>query len=360
MAELTRREVLGIGATSFLRLPRSESRVVRSEYERTLSRALVSFPDASGDTDPAALSRFVDGAFQDLRNVLPSYTTVDIVARREPPGFEGASLHLVDDPAIEIELWAQDLGETVVVDGRERFLVARRMPASMGPPSKMSFDRKRVAEIVFGEESVIEAPFVFEGGNLAFDSHRVLVGTNDVSRTLACPGEARTRRQVLEDIAATFGGIEVIEMGKEPQPPLLQHIDQAFVILENRVAVACRLVGGGLESEARQLRYHADQLRELGYRVSFLDHGASDLASYRSSINVVPFFDREAGGKRVLLPVFPGELREEATVVDRKALRGKAAVAFDLYRELGYEPSPLRDVTHALGGNTHCIVNVLS
>jgi hypothetical protein len=46
--------------------------------------------------------------------------------------------------------------------------------------------------------------------------------------------------------------------------------------------------------------------------------------------------------------------------VDRRALGGKAAVAFDLYRDLGYEPSPLRDVTHTLGGNTHCIVNVLS
>jgi len=361
MAELTRREVLGIGAASLLRLPRSESPAVRPEYERTLSKALVCFPDASGDTDPAALSRFLEAAFQDLRSVLPSYATVHVAARRKPPaGFEDARLVLIDDPAVEIELWAQDIGEPVVLDGRERFLVARRMPASMGPPSKMSADRKRVAEIVFGEESVIEAPFVFEGGNLAFDAGRVLVGTNDISRTIAASGETLSRRQVLDDVAATFGGVEVIEMGKEPPSPLLQHIDQAFVLLEDRAAVACRLEGGGLEKEARQLRYYADQLRDLGYRLSFLDHQASDLERYRSSINVVPFFDRDGGRKRILLPVFPGELSEEATDVDRKALRGKAAAAFDLYRDLGYEPSPLRDVTHALGGNTHCIVNVLS
>ncbi len=360
MVEMTRREILGMGAASLLRLPGLERPPVRPEYERTLSRALVCLPDASGDTDPAALARFLEVAFRDLRNVLPSYTTVDIVARREPPGFEGASLHLVDDPAIEIELWAQDLGESIVLEGRERFLVARRMPNSMGLPRKMSADRKRVAEIVFGAESVIEAPFVFEGGNLAFDRSLVLVGSNDISRTIAASGETLSRRQVLDDVAATFGGIEIVEMGKEAQTPLLQHIDQAFVILENRIAVACRLEGGGLETEARQLRYYADQLRGLGYRVSFIDHQASDLERYRSSVNVVPFFDREAGRKRVLLPVFPGELSEDATVVDRRALRGKAAVAFDLYRELGYEPSPLRDVTHALGGNTHCIVNVLS
>ena len=230
----------------------------------------------------------------------------------------------------------------------------------MGPSSKMSADRRRVAEIVFGEESVVEAPFVFEGGNLAFDRGLVLVGRNDVSRTIAASGETLSRREVLDDVAATFGGIEVIEMGKEPQSPLLQHIDQAFVLLEDRAAVACRLEGGGLEVEARQLRYYADQLRDLGYRVSFLDHRASDLTRYRSSVNVVPFFDREAGRRRVLLPVFPGELSEGATFVDRRALGGKAAVAYDLYRDLGYEPSPLRDVTHTLGGNTHCIVNVLS
>lgn len=161
-----------MGAASFLRLPEPRP-VVRPEYERTLERALLSFPDASGDTDPAALARFLEVAFRDLRNVLPSYTSVHVAARREPGGFEGARLH-------------------------------------------------------------------------------------------------------------------------------------------------------------------------------------------RSSVNVVPFFDREAGRKRVLLPVFPGELSEDATVVDRRALGGKAAVAFDLYRDLGYEPSPLRDVTHTLGGNTHCIVNVLS
>jgi hypothetical protein len=120
----------------------------------------------------------------------------------------------------------------------------------------------------------------------------------------------------------------------------------------------CRRIASGWPRSSSE--NYADQLRDLGYRLSFLDHQASDLERYRSSINVVPFFDRDGGRKRILLPVFPGELSEEATDVDRKALRGKAAAAFDLYRDLGYEPSPLRDVTHALGGNTHCIVNVLS
>jgi hypothetical protein len=360
MVEITRREVLGMGAASLLRLEERERPVVRPEYERTLERALVLFPDASRDTEPAVLSRFLEAAFGDLRKVLPSYTTLDVAARRGHPVLEGERLHRVDDLEIEIELWAQDVGEPAFLDGRERFLVASPMPESMGPASRMSVDRKRLADLVFGRDSVTVAPFVFEGGNLAFDGSRVLVGRNDVSRTIAASGESPSRRRVLEDVASTFGGMEAIEMGNEPQSPILQHLDQAFVLLGDRAAVVCRIEGGGLDDEERQLRYYADQLRELGYRISYLDHGASDLARYRSSINVVPFFDREAGRKRVLLPIFPGELRDEATAVDRKALVGKAARAFDLYRDLGYEPSPVRDVTHPLGGNTHCILNVLS
>ncbi len=351
-----------MGALSLLPLPRYEKPVVRPEYQRTLSRALVCYPDASRDTDPSALSRFLEVAFRELRGVLPSYTRVEVAARRPQPELQGAGagLHLVDDPEVEVELWAQDMGEPVLLEGRERFLVASPMPAAMGPASRMSVDRKRLAELVFGRENVVEARFVFEGGNLAFDERLVLVGGNDVSRTIAASGEIRSRRLVLEEVASTFGGIEAVEMGSEPPSPLLQHLDQAFVLLDDRVAVVCRIEGGGLEKEERQLRYYAGQLRDLGYQLSFLDHGASDLTSYRSSINVVPFFDREAGRKRVLLPIFPGELSGDATVVDRKALLGKAARAFDLYRDLGYEPSPLRDVTHPLGGNTHCILNVLS
>jgi hypothetical protein len=356
MAELTRREVLAAGILPILRTAPAPPPVVQPEYERECGEALVSFPDASGDTDPKTLCRFLDAAFQDIQPVLPPYCRVHLAARRDVPGF--TALHRVEDPEIEIELWAQDLGEPVVVDGSRRFLVSRRMPSTLGPPSKMSSDRKRVAEIVFGESRVVEAPFVFEGGNLAFDHGLTLVGRNDVTRSMEASGESR--EAVLDAIARTFGGVDVVEMGKEPPSPLLQHLDQAFVLLGDRIAVACRLEGGGAEAERRQLDAYAAQLRELGYRVLHLDHSASDLRSYRSSVNVVPFVDRGRNQKRVLLPVFPGELREDAKSVDRDGLLGKAARAFDLYRELGYEPGLLRDVTHPLGGNTHCILNVLS
>jgi hypothetical protein len=360
--------------------------VVRPEYERTLESVLicipadtVSFgaPPAHDDLGRAALGRFLDAVFRDLLAALPSYSVVHVVApvdRRDlglatlkRAGERRSQLHVVDDPGVEIELWAQDLGEPVLDAGEEKFLVAKRMGASMGAQSKMSIDRKRVAEYVFGEEATIEAGFAFESGNLAFDrargSLRVLVGTNVLSRTVAthrAVGENVSRAAVLAEIAATFGRAEVVEMGRESQRPLLQHIDQAFVLLEGGLAVAARLRSAELEDEARQLETYAGQLRELGYRVHYLDHGPEDVARYRSSVNIVPFVDKSTGDKRLLYPVFPGEVETKAKDLTRETLRGKGLRAFDLYRDLGYEPVPVRDVSHSLGGNTHCILNALS
>ena len=175
---------------------------------------MVSYPDASADTDPETLSRFLAAAYRDLSDVLPSYTSLHVATRRDSTGFSGQRLHKVADPTVEIELWAQDVGEPVLVDGEERFLVSKRMPPAMGPASKMSADRTRVAEIVFGADSIVEAPFVFEGGNVAFDRGLALIGRNDVSRTLAAFGDSLSRRQVLEDVPAAFGAEEAVEMGR--------------------------------------------------------------------------------------------------------------------------------------------------
>jgi hypothetical protein len=375
MPSLSRRDFLKLtalagasGTAGASALPR-----VRPEFKRTMERVLICVPADTGSRDES-LPRFLGAAFLDVLGALPSYAGVDVALRKEDRDFgleltrgREARVHVVEAPEVEIELWAQDLGEPILRDGRGRFLVSRTMSASLGEPGTMSRNRKRVAEAVFGEDAVDEASFVFEGGNLAFDERqgrtRVLVGYNDVSRSLAAAkalGQNPSRREILDQIATAFGEAEVVEMGNESQSRLLQHIDLSFVILEGGVAVVCRIPGGGLADESRQLARHADQLRELGYRLSVLDHQDSDLERFRSSVNVVPFTDKTNGEKRILLPVFPGEVREDARLVTRDSLRGKAARAFDLYRDLGWQPSPVRDVTHRLGGNTHCILNVLA
>ncbi len=41
------------------------------------------------------------------------------------------------------------------------------------------------------------------------------------------------------------------------------------------------------------------------------------------------------------------------------SLAGKALAAYRAYEAAGYVPIPIRDYSHLVGGNTHCITNVL-
>jgi hypothetical protein len=242
-----------------------------------------------------------------------------------------------------------------------------RMDPGLGEVSAMSAHRKRTAEYVFGEADVVEADFVFEGGNLAFDRSpgrgRVLVGYGNVERTIAAyerRGEKLSQRDVVDRMASAFAGAEIVVMGVERQSPLLQHVDQTFVLLADGLAVVSRLGADGSRPERRQLETYRGLLRELGYQLAFIDHQMSDLEKGYASVNAVPFVDRSTGARKVLFPVFPGELRDGAEVPTREVLRGKGARAYDVYRDAGYEPLPVRDVTHRLGGNTHCILNALA
>lgn len=359
--------------------------VVVPEYERTLESVLlavpagtVSFgvPDAGDGLGVAALSRFLELAFHDLLHALPDYATIHAAAHRErravaarvlEPAGSRLVAHLLTEPDVEIELFAQDLGEPLTISGETKFLVSLRMDAGVGDASSMSAARRRTAEYVFGPENVIEADFVFEGGNLAFDrvgeTTRVLAGLGAFRRTLEHYRRrdvSLSHRDVEAMMASAFHGAEIVSMDEERQRPLLQHIDQAFVLLKDSVAVANRLVGTELRAERRQLEGYHRRLRELGYELAFIDHDAEDLEKSYLSVNAVPYLDRASGARRILFPVFPGECDEDALVLSRNVLRSKAAKAYDVYRDVGYEPVPVRDMTHVLGGNTHCIVNALA
>ena len=73
--------------------------------------------------------------------------------------------------------------------------------------------------------------------------------------------------------------------------------------------------------------------------------------------------DKSTGKRKILYPVFPGELKDGAYRKGRLSpddLTGKGLRAYDVYRELGYEPLPVRDHAHKHGGSLHCLVNPLS
>jgi len=192
---------------------------------------------------------------------------------------------------------------------------------------------------------------------------RVFIGYNDLLLTtqnvgmdggwLSLPGAA-------ERVSRLFGGAEVAVMGQTPQSPYLPHIDESFVLLDGRTAVVTRLPGS-TSDEARELGGYAGQLADLGYRVLTIDSTIESVRRYEASTNAVPFIERTTGRRRIIYPVFPAEVDPQAIgALSKAALRGKGLHAWEVYASAGYEPLPVRDFAHVVGGASHCISNALN
>lgn len=355
---------------------------VRPEYERALKHVYLSVPDQyqaprGTAVDPHRHIQFVQLAYAELITALPGYTKIDIaVSDREKAtvvdGLRTAAgprpfrVHEIDRLHADLDMWAQDLGERITVDGEDRFLVPMPIDEGVAYNGELSRSRQRVARRVF-EDRVVEADFVFEGGNLAFgrvgDRMRVFIGYNDVRLTIENyqrQGRSLDADGVARIVAADFGGAEVVVMGREQQSPFLFHLDQTFILLGDDLAVVNRIVGPP-SPEQRQIEATRSRLKALGYRTVAIDHTQADVESYRVSTNAVPFVDAETGQKKIIFPVFPGEvkgtLQGRLTIAD---LKGKSLAAYRAYEAAGYLPIPIRDFAHLVGGNTHCITNVLN
>ena len=155
----------------------------------------------------------------------------------------------------------------------------------------------------------------FRGGNLACDAAedglRVFIGFNDIELTLKnyeALGQPISREEVLRRISAQFGGAHVVEMGNETQSDFLRHLDQAFVLFADGNAIVNTTEDDGVPDERRQLERYKAQLRALGYRIHELSNSADEIRGYHNSLNAVPYVDAETGKRKIIFPVFPGEI----------------------------------------------------
>ena len=149
-------------------------------------------------------------------------------------------------------------------------------------------------------------------------------------------------------------------MGNETQSDFLRHLDQAFVLLADGNVIVNTTDDDGVPDERRQLERYKAQLRALGYRVQELSNSADEIRGYRNSLNAVPFVDAETDKRKIIFPVFPGEVASGYDGPLRKRyLQGKGLRAYELFENADYEPIPIRDFAFVVGGNTHCITNVL-
>lgn len=355
---------------------------VRPEYDRALKRVYLSVPDEFRASKAPAVAphrhiQFVRQAYAELIAALPRYTAIELAVSdryeaavvdglRATAGSRPLTVHVIERLHADLDMWAQDLGEPISVDGREHFLVPMAVDQKVPYNGEISLSRQRIARRVF-DDRVVEAEFVFEGGNLAFDRvgdrSRVFVGYNDVLLTIE-NYKRRGRSLNADDVAALvargFGGAEVVVVGRQQQSRFLFHLDQAFILLGDGVAVVNRILGPP-SPEQRQLEATQSRLKALGYRTIAIDHTQADVEGYRVSTNAVPFVDAETGRKKIIFPVFPGELKGTPPQgpLSGEHLAGKALAAYRVYEAAGYLPIPIRDYSHVVGGNTHCLTNVL-
>lgn len=314
--------------------------------------------------------------YHELLTAIPEYSEIDIIARARDRDtvldwnhlfdeHDDIHLHFVREPADEVDLWTQDLGEYFETNGQGRFLVSALPHRSMGTSRAVATSRESIAKRIFGPSAVISAKFVFEAGNLLFDRTesglRVLAGEDVVTHSIESArldGERLEARDVAREVSKQFGGAEVIVLEGD-QGGGLFHIDQAFVILRDGKIILNMLPEMGTE-EAVTLAGYREQLASLGYEVFELPANLDDIQHYRTSLNALPFTHRDSGRDMVIFPVFPGQVVADAPrELASQHLRGDAATAFSLFEHAGYEPLPVRDYAHISGGNTHCIANIL-
>lgn len=354
------------------REPHAQFQIV-PEYERRLGRVLLLVPAAEEGEAKRAL--LLQAAYREILTVLPPHTVVEVAVSGKDEAFvretlravgarETTRLHVVSP--VELDMWAQDVGESVVLDGKPHFLVSATSSTSNAKNHILTSSRSTLAKEVFGVDSAVETSFVFEAGNWAFDRTpdglRVFVGYNDVEATIqqeAERGRRVSQRAVLESISSVLAGAEVVMLGTERQSPYIFHLDQAFVLLADRTAVVAQIERKG-SPEARQLAEIRRQLEEHGYRTLAIPHTLEEVRQYRSSTNVVPFVDAD-GRRRLLFPVFASELAKEPRrrPLTKDDLTGKARVAFETYEAAGYAPTPVPDFVSGAGGSIHCVINVL-
>lgn len=312
--------------------------------------------------------------------------------------------------------WARDVAVAGTRNGVTTLVVSPDKHAGSGAEAKVAADNLRAA---FPECGVVLAPFVFEGGNLAFvesnGKRAVIVGRKVIhdnavwQRRPWAPGYEGAR--LVDAIAETFHVDRVFVVGREetaPEPTMYfeYHIDMGMTILDGGRAVVSRLVYGdsaraeleravrtghpvvskfaGAHADSlvavldRRLRTvgaeyeeYAALLDSLGLEVHRISVRWPHVLASMSWTNVVQ------AGNRIFMPAYPDSLHGVTTSVRAAGGRVRATVdvsgvgaetfpaegenraARRLYEDLGYDVVPVPEYLHYMMGGLHCFVNVL-
>ncbi len=321
------------------------------------------------------------------------------------------------DPASPIlTQWARDVAVAGAAGGRTTLIVS---PDKHAGSERAAAATAELLRRVFPGDSVQIAPFVFEGGNVAFvraGGHRFMI----VGRKVLFDNGVYQRHTwargydtagLLSAMAETFGVERVFVVGRAPTRPDTRmyfeyHIDMGMVVLDDGRAVVSRLAFG--EPERRDLEDairagrpeitpftgpgDGDLLEALSARLGTVALEYEDYASLLDSLGVVvhrsPVGWRQVLGSMswtnvvqvggtILMPLYPDTLRGVTESVTTGGGRVRMALDLsdldrerfeltdlnrsnrELYESLGYRVIPVPEYLHYMMGGLHCFVNVI-
>lgn len=380
------------------------------EYRRNLKEVFI-----IGSTDlfnvRSVDSRNANGAeinYSALFNAMPEYTKIVVaVEKREAKEVEAIlrslgikqtlEIRVVPNGFVNLDYWAQDYFEPIQQDGKSVILVPKYYPAQKNIAHTR---RSAMVKEAFGVGAVKNAGFYFQGGDICFDEVKgvttMFIGNGTVGENVRLYNESFGERpisqpQMVKRIKKGVGGLPIMVMGEYPSSSRFFHLDDSFVILDGQRVVIHEVdmrteidipdlqntiepryfkthkMQGSFENEAENvaedLKYYERQFNKLGYNISKVSISKTDSLALRTSMNAVPFVDAETGQKKIIFPVYRREIVRQhdfTKVVPYSALGGKAKTAYGVFKDLGYEPSPVENFTYTKNGQDHCLVNVLS
>jgi len=108
---------------------------IKPEYERTLERVLMVFPRLRDRKELDSAQMGI--TYYDIFQALPSYTSVDVIVGEDDEDtarrvFDMAKVHnplvwrVLRTHGDKSDLWAQDYGEPVTLNGKDLFLMQKR------------------------------------------------------------------------------------------------------------------------------------------------------------------------------------------------------------------------------------------
>lgn len=378
----------------------------RPEYNRTLNEVLISISELEEDLSLQ----------HDLLTTLPAYTRIYFLLPEtrlaglrkwlegkayadriqfvtyDPGRLIGAQLQILFRdydklkevnldkqgfaPVYPGSLWAQDLCKVVGRNEKGPICVIPCIHKYFSAlPAKQQEILTPDNECLFALEhigiDVMRVPLVFKGGNLIIDKigeDKILMLGSDILRTTAAVGHKVgrdiDRESLLQTARDTFNVKHLIVLGgKQPQPELMYHLDQALLPLKEGVIGVAKIIGdktGVKDSDLKRIAEVDRFLTELreplenkGYQIADLYQSVEDLLAGRHPANSIPYINRETKQRTLLHPRYISDDSSKVT----EMLRKKNIKSF---KELGYKVIEVDSRANQQRGGPHCLLNVLS